>query len=57
MQANSTLPYNGREREMTPRKLNKLPLIFSDLFLYFHLSSAVAKEVEEWWEIVREAAQ
>jgi hypothetical protein len=54
MQANLTPPWNRKEREMTPRKLNNSLLflqIYSSIFSFF---SYIGKEVEEWWEIMWE---
>jgi hypothetical protein len=54
MWANSTLPWNRREREMTSHKLNNSLLFFRYVSLFSSFFSLIGKEVEEWWEIMRE---
>jgi hypothetical protein len=54
MHNNPTLPWNRREGEMTPRKLNNSLLYFLDLFLYLSFFLPIGKEARRWWEIMRE---
>jgi hypothetical protein len=54
MQANSTLPWKKREREMTPRKPINSLLFLQICFSIFSFFSAIGKEVEEWWEVIWE---